>query len=214
MFDLHAQRSRKIVRRTTHRVVGRSPSLKSNRVVHWESQLERDMIRLLEFDPAVLSYREQPEPLMYYEGGRKRKYTPDFIAEMISGVTMFEVKPSDQANTSPLRERLLAFKKKYAEQGISYLVMTDREIRKEPRLSNVIKLLRYQREVVSAENRAIIFDAVSSGAQTLGGLQLYVHKQGVHISQIYALISQGNLAIDLNQPINDPDAPIYLRSAS
>ncbi len=213
MFDPYAQRSRKVVRRTTHRVVGRFPSLKSSRVVHWESQLERDMIRLLEFDPAVLSYREQPEPLRYFESGERRKYTPDFIAQMTSGVTVFEVKPYEQSITSPLKERLVAFREHYAAQGIDFLVMTEREIRKEPRLSNIIRLLRYQREIVSPNSKQVIAAFLENGGQTLGGLLEHLQKQEVSFTQVYALITQGGIGIDIDQSINEVDVRICLRRA-
>ncbi len=214
MIEPHAQRSRKVVRRTTHRVVGRFPSLKSSRVVHWESQLERDMIRLLEFDPAVLSYREQPEPLTYFESGKQRKYTPDFIAQMTSGVTVFEVKPYEQSIISPLKERLVAFREHYAVQGIDFLVMTEREIRKEPRLSNITKLLRYQREIVSPASKQVIIDLLDSGVRTLDGLFEHLSEHGVPFTHAYALIAQGSLRIDIDQPIDNEDAPVCLRRAS
>ncbi|WP_425329890.1 Tn7 transposase TnsA N-terminal domain-containing protein [Thalassospira tepidiphila] len=67
------------------------------------------MIRLLEFDPAVLSYREQPEPLTYFESGKRRRYTPDFIAQMTTGVTVFEVKPYEQFLTSPPERKTCRF---------------------------------------------------------------------------------------------------------
>ena len=213
MFDLHAQRSRNVVRRTTHRVVGRFPSFKSGRVVHWESQLERDMIRLLEFDSAVLFYREQPEPLTYFEGGKRRKYTPDFIAKTTNGVTVFEVKPYEQSITSPLKEKLVAFQGHYAAQGVDFLVMTEREIRREPRLSNITKLLRYQRQIVSPTSMQVIIELFDRGVRTLGGLFEHLEKQGVPFTHAYALISQGSLGIDINQPIDSEDAPVCLRGA-
>lgn len=214
MFDLHAQRSREVVRRTTHRVVGRFPSFKSGRIIHWESQLERDMIRLLEFDPAVLSYREQPEPLTYFEGGKRRKYTPDFIAKMTNSITVFEVKPYDQSITSPLKERLVAFQEHYAAQGVDFLVMTEREIRKEPRLSNITKLLRYQREIVSPSSKQVIIELLDREVKTLGGLFEHLEMEGVPFTHVYALISQGNIGVDINQPIDNNDVPVCLRRVS
>jgi hypothetical protein len=172
------------------------------------------MIRLLEFDPAVLSYREQPEPITYFESGKRRKYTPDFIAQMTSGVTVFEVKPYEQSITSPLKERLVAFREHYAAQGIDFLVMTEREIRKEPRLSNITKLLRYQREIVSLASKQVVIDLLDSGVQTLEGLFENLKEHGVPFSHVYALISQGSLGVDINHPIDNDDTPVYLRRAS
>ncbi|MHC8491238.1 Tn7 transposase TnsA N-terminal domain-containing protein [Thalassospira sp. SM2505] len=171
------------------------------------------MIRLLEFDPAVLRYREQPEPLTYFESGKQRKYTPDFIAQMTRGLTVFEVKPYDQSIMSPLKERLVAFKEHYAAQDIDFVVMTEREIRREPRLSNITKLLRYQREIVSPTNKRIVIDLVDRGDRTLDELFDHLSEHGVPFTNVYALIAQGSLWIDIDLPIDNAEAPVCLRRA-
>ena len=50
-----AERARRVITRSPTRTVGRFPSLKGNCMIHWESQLERDFVYLLEFDRAVLA---------------------------------------------------------------------------------------------------------------------------------------------------------------
>jgi hypothetical protein len=60
-----AARARKITNAGNRKVIGKFPSLKMNRVIWWESQLERDYIYLLEIDPEVLSYSEQPFTISY-----------------------------------------------------------------------------------------------------------------------------------------------------
>ena len=56
-------RARRVITRSPTRTVGRFPSLKCGRTIHWESQLERDFVLRLEFDEGVVSYREQPETI-------------------------------------------------------------------------------------------------------------------------------------------------------
>ncbi|MGQ4648881.1 hypothetical protein [Lyngbya aestuarii] len=60
-----AVRARKITNAGNRKVIGKFPSLKMNAVIWWESQLERDYIYLLEIDPEVLSYGEQPLTISY-----------------------------------------------------------------------------------------------------------------------------------------------------
>ncbi len=203
-IDLATPRSRRVVRRTTHRVVGRFPSLKCRKVIHWESQLERDMARLLEFDPAVLTYAEQPEPLLYKEDGKVRKHTPDFLVETNGGPIIIEVKPYDQAISEPWRSRLLRFEAEYQKQGIRYLVMTDQEIRREPRLSNVITLLRYQRQDVSMIERTAILHEMSAEPIQLEELRSKLDDNQIARTHIYALIAQGHISIDINDELG-PD---------
>jgi hypothetical protein len=92
--------------------------------------------------------------------------------------------------------------------------MTEREIRKEPRLSNITKLLRYQREIVSLASKQVVIDLLDSGVQTLEGLFENLKEHGVPFSHVYALISQGSLGVDINHPIDNDDTPVYLRRAS
>jgi hypothetical protein len=58
--------------------IGRLPSLKVDRMVSFESLLERDFIYWLEFEPTVSWFSEQPLTLSYQHGQRTLHYTPDF----------------------------------------------------------------------------------------------------------------------------------------
>ena len=69
------------VRRITNggrKVIGKFPSIKNGRMVWWESQIERDYLYLLEIDPDVVSYEEQPLKIRYYLDGEPHLYTPIF----------------------------------------------------------------------------------------------------------------------------------------
>jgi len=46
----------------------------------FESSLERDFLLLLDFDPEVVLYEEQPVTINYHDDqGRRRRYTPDVL---------------------------------------------------------------------------------------------------------------------------------------
>lgn len=206
-LDVNAPRSRRVVRRTTHRVVGRFPSLKAGRIIHWESQLERDMARLLEFDPSVVRYAEQPESLEYVEHGKKRSYTPDFLIEARTGQMILEIKPYDQATTEPWKSRLALFEQLYCDRSMPYFVMTEREIQREPRLSNVTMLLRYQRQPIPVRERDTVLDALEGGPMTLGSLRRHLREAGIDETYAYTLATHGLLTVDLDAPIG-PDTQI------
>src|SRR5713101_7989933 len=61
-----------------HGLNGLFPSLKTGRMVWFESFLERDFIYWLEFEPSVVTFAEQPFTLEYAHLGKTRRYTPDF----------------------------------------------------------------------------------------------------------------------------------------
>src|SRR5215216_2118746 len=90
-------RSRKVIRKGTRRVVGKFPSVKPRRkLVHWESQLERDFYYLLEIDPNVVSFREQPLRIEYILNGKLHYYTPDVLVERKQKIQIVEVKPKSK----------------------------------------------------------------------------------------------------------------------
>src|SRR5258708_29523779 len=61
-------------------IIGRYPSLKMGRMVAFESTIERDYIYLLDYEPAVTSFAEQPLTIDYFCDGTMFHYTPDFHA--------------------------------------------------------------------------------------------------------------------------------------
>ena len=69
------------VRKVSNRggnAIGRFPSTKMGRMIAFESLLERDFIYLLDYDPAVEWFEEQPLSIEYLHEGKQLHYTPDF----------------------------------------------------------------------------------------------------------------------------------------
>lgn len=68
------------IKKSYRNVTGVLSSKKTDRLVQSESTLERDLYNLLEFDPLVSSYEEQPVTVAYQiPDGRASIYTPDVI---------------------------------------------------------------------------------------------------------------------------------------
>lgn len=71
------------IKKNYRSVTGVLASKKNNRMVASESTLERDLYNLLEFDPMVQSYEEQPITLPYrLSNGQQSHYTPDVIIHL------------------------------------------------------------------------------------------------------------------------------------
>lgn len=207
MTHLRGSRARTVLTPSLTWIKGRFPSRKSGRTVHWESQLERDLVYLLEFDPAVVEYAEQPETTTVEWQGRRRRYTPDFRVVRRDGVCMVEVKPLERALKPDVRAFLERLADHYAERGLRFLVMTEREIRRQPWLANVTLLLRYQRWNVPADvERAISKALAAQHCLPLGELaELLPGSDG--LAHVYALICRRVLDADLSKPLA-PDTPI------
>ena len=92
--DVH-YRARKIISPSGGIIRGKFPSRKNGRMIHYEGLLERDAILLFEMSPNIVRYREQPEAILYPDGARLRKYTPDFELCLMSGeLVIVEIKPA------------------------------------------------------------------------------------------------------------------------
>ena len=196
----------KPVRRITNfgrKVIGKFPSVKAGRPVWWESQLERDYIHLLEFDPDVVTYREQPLRIHCLLDGKVRKYTPDFLVERRAGrKQIVEVKPEEVA----IREKYQRFFRAVAsvceKEGYDFLTATEKLIRTQPRLDNVKFLHRYARATILPQHliecRRFFIECREP---SLGLLAEYLSAKGIAKQVAYALVHQGAVTVDLNAPL-------------
>lgn len=131
--------ARKIITRSGRGFRGRYPSIKCGRMVAYESLLERDVILLLEFSSAVVSYREQPELVFYSDGDSTKKYYPDVEVVLTSGATVHvEVKPSERLAAPKLSASYQAIAGHYLRfRSERFLIVTEQEARAEPLHSNL-----------------------------------------------------------------------------
>lgn len=134
--------SRKVVTRSGRGFRGHFPSKKLNRLVQFESILERDAIALFEKSEDVVSYREQPELVYYYDESEQRKYYPDFELVMKTGeVVHVEIKPL--LHLHRLIAKYKAIQAYYRGRSEYFVVLTDKEIRNENfDLKNLHKIYR------------------------------------------------------------------------
>ncbi|MBA2939821.1 TnsA endonuclease N-terminal domain-containing protein [Paenibacillus sp. CGMCC 1.16610] len=108
---------------------GKEPFLKTGDMIHWESFLERNFIRLADFDIQVEEIFYQPVCIHYLLNGKKHKYFPDFKLILKDGrVFIIEVKALRFKN-SPSNVIKYEVGRKYCEaQGWHYEVFTEEEI--------------------------------------------------------------------------------------
>jgi hypothetical protein len=121
--------------------VGYFPSLKMKRQVTYASGIERDLCYLLEFDPTVISYIEQ-SPRIEFNG---RRYTPDYHAIYADGACIFECKPKKNLEKENVKQQIALGMRWAEENGASFVLITDEQIRQGKKLNNVKKLLHYAR---------------------------------------------------------------------
>lgn len=144
--------ARKVVTgRRTGALTGYHPSRKMGAPVPFESLLELDALVLLEVDWKVVQFATQPVTFQWRDAGRVRRYTPDLLVVTALGRTFREVKPARRLARDPvLRGRRERIEAECAALGADFEVWTDKDIRREPRLSNSRAVLSEGRRVGDA----------------------------------------------------------------
>ena len=146
------------VRRVTHHggnVIGRFPSLKMQRMVSFESTIERDYAYVLDFEPEVTSFSEQPLTIEYADADRVRRYTPDFeVVRTDQQHWLVECKPQQLLHTDDNQRKFAAARAWCAERGWQFEVVTDTQLRTGYRLQNIQFLTYHARFTFSAHNKS------------------------------------------------------------
>lgn len=111
---------------------GHFKSYKNDKLIEYESILERDFYMTLEFDDEVLSYEEQPLRINYeYKDGASYRYTPDCLVTYHDNTQKyFEVKYANNIRDDiELREKLDFLIAYFTEHiNINLEIATDEDI--------------------------------------------------------------------------------------
>jgi hypothetical protein len=182
--------------------MGRFPSIKMRASVWWESPLERDYIFLLEIDPFVTRFREQPFRIYYQLGTTSHHYTPDFLVARGIRTQIVEVKTKEEAETEQNLRIFRAVALVCGQSGYEFVVVTDADIRVQPRLQNVQVLWRYARTRFLPQHQIYCNQALRSGPIPLGELTRFFDSKRVGRAVVYSLIYWGVLNVDLMRPLN------------
>ncbi|MDQ3800116.1 MAG: TnsA endonuclease N-terminal domain-containing protein [Acidobacteriota bacterium] len=195
-------KSRKITNTGTLKNIGKFPSIKTGKIVWFESHLERDFIYLTEFDKDVIQYREQPFKVQYLLDGKKLNYFPDFLLERKSKKQVIEIKPQVKVKKDEFVRFSKIMTNHLAKQGYEYLVFTDSTIRLQPRLSNIQLLWRYARFSITTKHKIMLYELFCNSAQ-LSFLEIcsFLNQEKEQRELVYALLFHGYLVTDIEKPI-------------
>lgn len=219
-------RARKIPK-NRRSVTGKFPSQKLDRLVSYESTLERDLFTLLEFDPNVTDYEEQPVKIDYeLLTGRLSRYTPDARAILrehpLSGEpvppVLIEIKYRKdlQIDLPGLRQRMRAGARFAKQNGWTFRVLTERHIRS-PFLDNARLLLGYRRlptldrDVIAAMQHIARSRGQIAGDDLVQAIGSAAVDRDTVIRHFWHLLSTFQLQVDLNRPLSMSSIvkPIY-----
>lgn len=199
-----SRRARQVITRGPTGNVGKFPSVKMGRSLHWESKLERDRFHQLEFERDVISFREQPFTVSFVLDGKRCKYTPDIEVKRLNGIFIEEVKPEEKLSCPELQARLAALAEVFEAQGAQFRVVTERTIRREPYLTNVNALLRYSRLIpTEMETELAIRVACSRQGVVLSDLFHEFKQVGCRREAVFAMLWHGQLQINMEEQVTD-----------
>ena len=194
-------RARKVITRSGRGIRGKFPSKKMDKVVHWESLLERDAIMLFEMHPLVVSYQEQPSEEIYYDtSGQARSCYPDFLLRLThGGQILVEIKRNIDLKRTSVTEKLQLIALRFAEQERPYRILSETQIHREPLRSNLQDLWEARRIACIGAEAAAAIDALGVTQQfTLKELTALIGNKQL----VLAAIAGGRLRTDLEQPLS------------
>lgn len=197
-----AIRSRKVVTRSRARATGKFPSLKMKRMLQWESINELHAFRLLEANPIVKSFREQPCEIRYMLDDEERRHYPDILVETSTEKELWEVKPAANAAQPKTVRRTELLTLALSDYGYRYRVILGEDLARRPRMTNIMILLRFGRRAVPD----LIKEQVRQLSQRAGNLTWGAVIGGaiapIDRSHICRMILDGDLFVDIEQPLS------------
>jgi len=160
---------------------------------------------LLDFDPQIIYWHEQPLRFRYTLDGKTHWYTPDVEVLRDSKKQIVEVKSQDQIESGEWDFLFRTAASISKEEDYEYIVVTDEVIRIQPKLETVKKLWKYARTAVPPQHQILCRDFYQKKqiAQVeLGDLLQLFKTNSVPASCLYALLFWGALDLDLMQPLD------------
>lgn len=180
-------------------------SLKIKRGLEVESMNEFDLSMILEVDPNVEFYCEQPHTFTYKRDGKDHTYTPDFWVRLKNSATelMIEVKPWEKANSEKWQDFFSYVRPVIEGDGYKYVILTDRDIRRMPRLQNVRDIF-YGSQVLANDGHLIRLMEITNGKQQMTFSELSkITAANDNLPNAYSFIRSGLARIDMSKPLND-----------
>lgn len=195
-------RSRKVISRSNTHSTGKHPSSKLGRMVHWESLHELNAFRLLDCDPDVANFCEQPCQVVYVMDGVERVHYPDILVTTTDGKELWEVKPRSKALAPEVLARTALLSRVLPRWGYEYRMVFAEDLATQPRLSNANLLHRFgARAVGDCE-----WEAIRHAAEKRGRLIWSEACRGDYGPRgreiLCGLVLRGILTIDMDSPLS------------
>lgn len=182
-------------------------------MVTFESTLERDLITLLEFNPAVESYQSQPVRIDYvFQSTERHHYTPDYLIRYSAASnalpTLCEVKyrVDLQKNWNDWKRSFKEAHRYAANRDLRFKIFTEVEIRT-PYLYNAQFLLPFRRCRPNPESAELLINMLHDLKQTSPEILVRsIYSDDARaarlLSTLWKLVGEGCISTDLSQKLS------------
>ena len=168
-------------------------------MMQWESIAELKAFRLLDCDPAVTAFVEQPCEVVYFNGVEQRRHVPDIFVEFCDRKELWEI--TTNASDPDVIARTMCLSNALRTHGFIYRLVPDSELEREPRLQNANTLLRYGRRSLEELDR----ERLRLSLKTQGSLTWLDASSGAYDpfgrEALCRLALEGVLRVDMDKPL-------------
>lgn len=191
-------------------LTGLVPNTRTSVMTAFESSLERDFLLLLDFDPDVEFYEEQPVRIVYQDDhGRCRTYTPDVFVRYRTAAKplLGEVKYRDdlRQHWTVYRPKFRAAQRYARQQGWRFRLVTERHVRT-PYLENAKFLRPYRTLPMPEPHRRQLLDTLrglreTAPATLVAAIAQDRWQQAQVLAVLWQLVVTRQVHADLSQPL-------------
>ena len=176
-------------------------SEKSGKSLPWRNEAERDLMALLEVDPAVHSMEAWPEKVSIVLNGRESSWVPALRVQFADGPRTAILDAAETWDADkPWRRRLSrSLARIYGDRQIAYRFFAAREIRVQPRLRNAKAILERRGYPIDAASELLAIEALSVGARTIGEVgHIFPGGPDAARNTLYSMAIRGIVELDLS----------------
>jgi hypothetical protein len=171
-------------------------------MLHWESRNELNAFRLLDCDPVVTRFNEQPCEVRYVLDGVAKIHYPDILVEVKGRKELWEVKPESKALEPEVAARTALLVRSLPLWGYTYKVVLAEDLAVQPRQYNAFFLLGLGRRSVTDSERECVRRSIDKQGSLLWS-DACRGRYGARGREILCrLVLMGILSIDMNSPIS------------
>jgi hypothetical protein len=171
-------------------------------MLQWESPHELNAFRLLDANPSIVGFQEQPAEIRFVLNGQPRTHIPDLIVQFAGRTEFWEVKASPNHVNHETLARTCLLAAELPKLGYCYRLVFGSELAQQPRLSNAIFLLRFGRQSVNALDRERVRLAFSQVGSLTWDQLLHRLANPKALHHVCRLALEGWIHIDMDQPLN------------